>query len=121
MKGEVYVNGFVRGPNFKRIAGYVYQDDKLMGTLTVREHLTFVAKLRLDARLPNTYKLQRVDEVLKELNISRIVDSFIGTETTRGISGGEKKRVAIAAELITDPHILFLDEVTNLYLFFCNC
>ena len=86
-----------------------------MGTLTVREHLNFVAKLRLPSLLPESYKLERVDQVLKELKISHIADSFIGTEMTRGISGGEKKRVAIASELITDPLILFLDEVTKFY------
>jgi ATP-binding cassette subfamily G (WHITE) protein 2 len=83
----------------------------MMGTLTVKEHLEFVAELRLPSSLHYDHKMTRVNEVLEELGIEHIANSKIGTLTTRGISGGERRRLAIASELITDPPILFLDEV----------
>jgi ABC-type multidrug transport system ATPase subunit len=89
------------------------QDDRMLGTLTVREHLGYVARLRLPSYLTYEQKMARVDEVLEELSISHISDSMIGTSTSRGISGGEKRRLSIATELITDPPILFLDEPTS--------
>lgn len=84
----------------------------MLGTLTVREHLSFVAQLRLPTSMPYKEKIERVESVMQDLGISHIANSMIGTDMTRGISGGERKRVAIAAELITYPSILFLDEVT---------
>jgi ABC-type multidrug transport system ATPase subunit len=54
-----------------------------------------------------------VDEVMEELSISHIADSTIGTEMSRGISGGERRRLSIASELVTDPSILLLDEPTS--------
>lgn len=65
----------------------------------------------------------QVTEALHELGIAHIAGSQIGTDTTRGISGGERKRLAIAAELIIDPSILILDEVSRpqTYLEPANC
>jgi ABC-type multidrug transport system ATPase subunit len=55
--------------------------------------------------------MKRVDDVLEELNIIHISNSIIGTDLERGISGGERRRLSIASELVTDPSIIFLDEV----------
>eukprot|EP01114_Cavostelium_apophysatum_P002732 TRINITY_DN1241_c0_g2_i3.p1 TRINITY_DN1241_c0_g2~~TRINITY_DN1241_c0_g2_i3.p1 ORF type:complete len:901 (+),score=139.14 TRINITY_DN1241_c0_g2_i3:2952-5654(+) len=113
ISGVVQVNGKDRRENFSRISGYVLQEDKMFGTFTVREHLNCIAALRLPAGMPSKEKSQRVDEVMEELGISHIADSRIGTDLSRGISGGEKRRVSIASELVTDPSILFLDEPTS--------
>ena len=73
----------------------------MLGTLTVREQITYAAMLRLPSLMPHNEKLQRVKEVIEELGISHIADSPIGSDMTRGISGGERKRVSIATELVT--------------------
>jgi len=111
--GPVLVNGHHRTKTFKRISGYVLQEERMLGTLTVREHLTYVAELRLPSSMPYTLKMRRVQCVLQDLGIEHIAESVIGTDMSRGISGGERRRLSIAAELVTDPAILFLDEPTS--------
>ena len=54
-----------------------------------------------------------VDEMIKTLRLEKCADTMIGNELIKGISGGEKKRVSIGVELITQPSILFLDEPTS--------
>jgi ATP-binding cassette subfamily G (WHITE) protein 2 len=73
------------------------------------------ALLRLPRDMGHAAKELRVHEVEKQLGISHIKDSLIGSEegNGRGISGGEKRRVGIACELVTSPSILFLDEPTS--------
>jgi ABC-type multidrug transport system ATPase subunit len=111
--GEILINGQPRNKSFKRISGYVLQDDRMLGTLTVKEHLTYVALLRLPSLMPYEMKMRRVEQVMEDLGISHIADNLIGTEMSRGISGGERRRLSIASELVTDPSILFLDEPTS--------
>lgn len=55
----------------------------------------------------------RVENVILELGLKDVADSRIGNEMVRGISGGEKRRVSIASQLLTDPAVLFLDEPTT--------
>lgn len=90
-------------------AGYVLQDDVFFGFLTVRETLMYSARLRLPKLTPFDLAC-RVDEVLAVLGLNAVRDTRIGTAFARGISGGEKKRLSIGVELVTKPHILFLDE-----------
>eukprot|EP01132_Coremiostelium_polycephalum_P008411 gene8411-10328_t len=111
--GNVLVNGNTVGRNFKRLSGYVTQEDIMIGTLTCREHLMYAAMLKLPEYMPYFKKEQRVKQVLAELGLSDVADNRIGTPEKRGISGGERRRLSIAAELIVDPSILFLDEPTS--------
>ncbi|KAI9250829.1 P-loop containing nucleoside triphosphate hydrolase protein [Helicostylum pulchrum] len=112
--GRILINGMSpTRQQFKRITGFVDQDDSLMGTLTVRETLTYAALMRLPRHMPLQKKQKRVEEVIQELGISKIADSMIGIPGQRGISGGEKRRVSIGKELVTSPSLLFLDEPTS--------
>ena len=114
--GEFYVNGEkVNDTDYKNATGFVDQEDTMLPTLTVHETIVTSALLRLPKDMTRAAKEQRVLEVEKELGIHHIRDSLIGSEegNGRGISGGEKRRVSIACELVTSPSILFLDEPTS--------
>lgn len=109
--GVVRVDGVRRVPgSFRRLAAYVAQDDVLFGELTVREHIAFAAGLRVGAVAdvaPVTAGL------LSELRLGHVADSRIGSPLVRGVSGGERKRTAIAVELVAAPPLVFLDEPTS--------
>nr|XP_055060493.1 broad substrate specificity ATP-binding cassette transporter ABCG2d [Misgurnus anguillicaudatus] len=113
LSGEVLINGSPQPPNFKCLSGYVVQDDIVMGTLTVRENLSFSAALRMSSRVSPREKEIRVNHLISELGLNKVADSKVGTQLIRGISGGERKRTSIGMELIIDPSVLFLDEPTT--------
>lgn len=113
LMGEVLIDGAPQPPNFKCLSGYVVQDDVVMGTLTVRENLTFSAALRLPASIPQKEKEEKVEKLIQELGLGRVANSRVGTQLIRGVSGGERKRTNIGMELIIDPSVLFLDEPTT--------
>ncbi|NXP79914.1 ABCG2 protein, partial [Ramphastos sulfuratus] len=113
LSGDILINGAPQPANFKCTSGYVVQDDVVMGTLTVRENLKFSAALRLPKSVTEQEKDERVNQIIKELGLSKVADSKVGTQFSRGVSGGERKRTNIGMELITDPAILFLDEPTT--------
>jgi ABC-type multidrug transport system ATPase subunit len=112
--GDFFVNGRqIKDSEYKDVIGFVDQEDALMPTLTVYETVLYSALLRLPRDMTIESKRLRVYETLEELGILHIKDSLIGQEGSRGISGGEKRRVSIACELVTSPSILFLDEPTS--------
>ena len=108
MQGEVTVDGRARGGWFRRIAAHVPQETTLIGTLTVRECLLYSALLRLPWHWPRELKGDKVEQVLKELNLGRVARTRVGS-----VSGGEQRRASIGMELVTSPNILFLDEPTS--------
>lgn len=108
--GRVLISGLDLTSNYdflKTQIGYVPQDDIVHRELTVQQSLYYAAKLRLDNASSEEIKV-KVQEVLKQLNITHIKDNLVGE-----ISGGQRKRVSIAVEILTDPLILFLDEPTS--------
>ena len=116
VEGNFYVNGEkVIDSEYRSVIGFVDQDDTMLPTLTVHETILTSALLRLPRDMGRAAKEQRVQEVEKQLGIHHIKDQLIGSEEGkgRGISGGEKRRVGIACELVTSPSILFLDEPTS--------
>ncbi|XP_063165820.1 broad substrate specificity ATP-binding cassette transporter ABCG2-like [Candoia aspera] len=113
LSGDILLDGMILPSHFKCMSGYVVQDDIVMGTLTIRENLMFSAALRLPLSMSKYEKKQRVEQVLKELDLAKVADSKVGTYFTRGVSGGERKRTSIGLELLTNPRVLFLDEPTT--------
>ncbi|KAI0342609.1 hypothetical protein BDW22DRAFT_1357055 [Trametopsis cervina] len=112
--GRTLVNGReVPDSEFRKVIGFVDQEDTLMSTLTVYETVLYSALLRLPREMSLAAKKFRTLETLHELGILGIKDSRIGSSGHRSISGGEKRRVSIACELVTSPSILFLDEPTS--------
>ncbi|KAH8822872.1 hypothetical protein DL96DRAFT_1683868 [Flagelloscypha sp. PMI_526] len=111
---KVLINGRSIPPSsFKNILGYVDQEDTLMSTLTVYETVLYSALLRLPRDMSFAAKKFRTLETMNELGLGDIGSRRVGESGRRGISGGEKRRVSIACELVTSPSILFLDEPTS--------
>ena len=113
--GDFWLNGEkVADDEFKNVIGFVDQDDTMLPTLTVHETIVDSALLRLPKEMSTAAKIQKVEDVERQLGIYHIRHQIIGSEDSgRGISGGEKRRVGIACELVTSPSILFLDEPTS--------
>jgi ATP-binding cassette subfamily G (WHITE) protein 2 len=113
LEGQVLMDGLVQNDDFKYRVGYVVQDDIVSGTLTVRENLAFSANLRLSKHMTREQKKSIVQQVIEQLGLEKCADTKVGTEFSRGISGGERKRTNIGMELVLSPSILFLDEPTT--------
>ncbi|XP_071709219.1 ABC transporter G family member 12-like [Rutidosis leptorrhynchoides] len=112
MMGNVLLNGRKTRLDYGAVA-YVTQEDVLLGTLTVKETLTYSAKLRLPESLSEHRVNEIVDETIMEMGLQDCAHKYIGNWHSRGISGGEKKRLSIALEILTRPTLLFLDEPTS--------
>eukprot|EP00004_Rigifila_ramosa_P016498 TRINITY_DN391_c0_g2_i3.p1 TRINITY_DN391_c0_g2~~TRINITY_DN391_c0_g2_i3.p1 ORF type:complete len:963 (-),score=173.57 TRINITY_DN391_c0_g2_i3:141-2699(-) len=113
-EGSVKVNGELLTPSIMRkFSGYVPQYEMLVATMTVHETLEFYAMLKLPNDLSIAEKKKRVDDIIGAVRLTQSKDTLIGNEFIRGLSGGEKRRVSIAIELITKPSLLFLDEPTS--------
>lgn len=115
LSGEISTNGSVvhNWSAYRRKCAYVEQDDMLFHTLTVRETIQLAADLRLPKIMTPEQRKERVDLVIGELGLRKCEDTRIGSEKMRGISGGERKRVSIAIEILRGPSVLFLDECTT--------
>lgn len=112
-EGSITVNGYpLDAPEARQLIGFVPQDDLLIEELTVYQNLWFTARLCF-ARLSDTDIKERVDNVLKELDLEGIKDLEVGSPIRKTISGGQRKRLNIALELIREPAILYLDEPTS--------
>ncbi|CAI2346937.1 unnamed protein product [Caenorhabditis sp. 36 PRJEB53466] len=112
--GDVTVNGKkVSKQKMRQMCAYVQQVDLFCGTLTVREQLTYTAWMRMKDCSAEE-KAARVESVLRDMNLLDCQNTLIGIPNRmKGISIGEKKRLAFACEILTDPQILFCDEPTS--------
>lgn len=98
-----------------RRTGFVTQDDILYPHLTVRETLIFCSLLRLPNSLSKQEKISAAESVISELGLVKCENTIVGSSTgiVRGVSGGERKRVNIAHEMLINPSLLILDEPTS--------
>ena len=97
----------------RQISSYVEQEDALIGSLTVRETVDFSARLSLNYSVSKRDRASRVNDLLKAFGLANQAHTLIGTPLRKGISGGQKRRTSVAAQIITNPKILFLDEPTS--------
>ena len=86
--------------------------DLYFESLTVHETLKFAANLKLPTSMSKEERYQRVDDIVDELDLSKCKDTVIGT-VGNGISGGERRRLAIGLEILNQPSLLLLDEPTS--------
>lgn len=115
--GEIYLNSFrIRDCNIvKPVCSYVVQeDDHLLSGITVRETLRYAARLRLSrSNISVVQQNMIVDDIILKMGLRDCANTIVGNELLKGISGGEKRRLSIAIQLIASPKILFLDEPTS--------
>ncbi len=114
--GEIKINGIdlfsSESEKIKGLIGYISQDDLLIEELTVYENLYYNAKLCF-ADLNHDEIHKKVMETLASLGLDQRKDLKVGTVLDKTISGGQRKRLNIALELIREPAVLFVDEPTS--------
>lgn len=113
LTGTITYNNKPFSNKMKRNIGFVAQDDILLPHLTVLETLVFTALLRLPNELTAQQKAAQAEVVISQLGLSKCKNSVVGSQMVRGVSGGERKRVSIAQEMLINPSLLFLDEPTS--------
>ncbi|XP_003491703.1 ATP-binding cassette sub-family G member 1 [Bombus vosnesenskii] len=111
VRGKILVNGKVRVPyseRWKRTSCYIQQESLMRTRITVGEAMTLAAHLKLGYSINSAYKHTQVLELLEMLGLSHCYDTLCGK-----LSGGQKKRLDVALELLSNPSVLFLDEPTT--------
>ena len=98
---------------FKKICGFVPQEDVMLRELTVRENILHSARIRAPKSWSAAQVEAHVDTLIEALNLSHVAHTLIGDGITRGVSGGQRKRVNIGMEVAATPLCIFLDEPTS--------
>ena len=112
-EGSITINGHdISEPAAKDLIGFVPQDDLLIEELTVYQNLWYTAKLCFEGMSAEDID-KRVMKTLKDLGLDAAKDLKAGSAINKYISGGQRKRLNIALELIREPAVLFLDEPTS--------
>lgn len=109
LTGQLSFDGRLLKSGAPKVA-YVRQEDLFFSQLTVRETLSLAAELQLSNKLD---KGRYVNDLLYRLGLGSCADTIVGDNKVRGISGGEKKRLSIACELVASPSVIFADEPTT--------
>jgi len=114
--GQVRVNGeslYAIYDALRGSIGYVPQDDIVHPELTVFEAIKYSAQFRLPSDFKEDEINRRVEQVIHDLGLEQVKNLEIGKPERKVLSGGQRKRVNIALELVTDPALMFLDEPTS--------
>lgn len=109
--GDITYNGNSHISSIR--SAYVMQQDVLLPTLTVRETLRYAAELRLPPPTTTEERENVVQNVILELGLKECADTRIGNNVHKGCSGGEKRRTSLAVQMLSNPSVLFCDEVTT--------
>ena len=114
VRGKIMINGQeVSRTKLQHLSSYVEQEDALIGSLTVAETISFAARLALGGELSPNDRKTRVKELVESFGLQAQANTIVGTPLQKGISGGQKRRLSVASQLVTSPRILFLDEPTS--------
>ncbi|KAF7803749.1 ABC transporter G family member 11 [Senna tora] len=110
--GKILINGHKQALAYGTSA-YVTQDDAMLSTLTAREALYYSSLLQLPDSMSIEEKKDRADFTLREMGLQDAINTRVGGWTSKGLSGGQKRRLSICIEILTRPRLLFLDEPTS--------
>ncbi|KAG7378529.1 hypothetical protein PHYPSEUDO_009942 [Phytophthora pseudosyringae] len=114
IRGDIALNGATRNvKTFRAVTSYVAQEDSLLGSFTVLETLEMAARLSLPSSVTHQAIVGRVQTVIDEMGLRVCEHALVGDMFRKGISGGQKRRLSIAIELLSEPSILLLDEPTS--------
>ncbi|CAK4292427.1 unnamed protein product, partial [Aphanomyces euteiches] len=114
ISGKVTVNGKRRdSTTFRLMASYVAQDDSLLGSFSVLETLRYAAQLSVASIVSSFETEQRVQAAIDDMGLRSCQDTLVGDIFRKGLSGGQRRRLSIAIELLKQPTILLLDEPTS--------
>jgi len=114
-EGEIIINGrnlVTEKDELKGVIGYIPQDDLLIEELTVFDNLFYSAKLSIKNKSDQEIT-ELVNKTLQNLELNGVRNLRVGSPLNKTISGGQRKRVNIALELLREPSILFVDEPTS--------
>ncbi|RHZ38548.1 hypothetical protein DYB26_010040 [Aphanomyces astaci] len=112
--GQIDLNGRPRPvKTFRLLSSYVSQEDALTGSFTVLETLRFAARLSVPANVLATEREGRVQAAIDDMGLRSCEHTVVGDIFRKGLSGGQKRRLSIAIELLSKPTILLLDEPTS--------
>ncbi|KAL4392537.1 hypothetical protein HN51_014029 [Arachis hypogaea] len=110
--GMILINGRKQALAYGTSA-YVTEDDTILTTLTVGEAVYYSAQLQLPDSMSKSEKKERAEFTIREMGLQDAINTRIGGWGSKGISGGQKRRVSICIEILTHPRLLFLDEPTS--------
>lgn len=113
LQGMRYINGQVVDGDALLPAAMVEQEVNFFPHMTVRETLDFRVELEMGRTLSTAQRAVMVQDLMAQMRLTNVADTIVGDAKIRGISGGERKRLSVAVELIQSPSVIFLDEPTS--------